>query len=89
MAATLITDGGDGAQTLVCAAPPFEDPECRPVPLRVTNNFDNPSGGAAISADEVLFTYYDVAQHNDAHGAGTPAMVLPGTSGYRYADLRQ
>ena len=80
--ATLVTDGGDGAQRLLCAAPPFDEPACAPVPLRVTNNADNPAGGNAISDDEVLFTYYDVELPRGRATAGTPPVKVPGTPGY-------
>ena len=63
MNATLASGGGEGSQSLLCASPPLDADVCTSVPVRITNNGDNPMGGAALSDDEqVLFTYYEEQQ---------------------------
>ena len=68
--ATLATDGGGGPQRLLCAAPALpETGRCEALVVHVTNNADNPPGGASLTDDDVAFSYYDSF---DAREDGTP-----------------
>ncbi len=70
--ATLSTEGGGGPQRLVCASPelPASD-RCESLVVRVTNNADNPPGGAALTDDDVAFAYYD-SFNSQEDGRTTP-----------------
>ena len=70
--ANLTSSGGDGPQQLLCYAPAIKDSDrCEALVVRVTNNADNPPGGAALTADDVAYTYYESFEGRD-DGRSTP-----------------
>jgi hypothetical protein len=70
--ATLQTPGGDGPQRLVCASPALPPTDrCETEVLMVTNNANNPTGGASLTPDDVGFSYYDSFAGVDL-GVSTP-----------------
>ena len=66
--------GGEGPQRLTCASPTLPPTDrCETVVVRVTNNANNPTGGDALTSDDVGFSYYDSFEGTDLGGSSTPA----------------
>lgn len=64
--------GGEGPQRLTCASPTLGPTDrCETVVVRVTNNANNPEGGAALTTDDVGFSYYESFEGSDV-GGSTP-----------------
>jgi len=66
--------GGEGPQRLRCESPPLPvSDRCESVVVRITNNANNPSGGVALTADDVAFTYFDTFEGETlGDGSSTP-----------------
>ena len=77
--ATLGTSGGEGPQQLTCASPALPPTDrCQTEVVRVTNNANNPPGGAALTPDVVGFSYYDSWVGSDVGTASPSGRTLTG-----------